>query len=208
MPTASFLHRIGTRHQIFSCVIERFREGSFNELINKYPRTMSSNKRVFGQASRRGGPTRYQRQLGSKGSAKNSHSAAQLTEEQERAERRLQMKLKRRAEDEACDERFGFCRYSHNTGDGSRSKRGWIFNLLPTVSAYIYVHVYTAYRIAFPVLLTYYIIHCLDVFITPTKSNSFFLYPFFLYPCRRLRQEAHPLPNPIQFLRQDQNELV
>ena len=97
---------------------------------------MSSSKRVFGQASRRG-PTRYQRQLGSK----SANSAAQLTEEQERAERRLQMKLKRRAEDEACDERFGFCRYSHNTGDGSRSKRGWIFNLLPTVSAYIYVQV-------------------------------------------------------------------
>jgi hypothetical protein len=96
---------------------------------------MSSSKRVFGQASRRG-PTRYQRQLGS---SKSANSAAQLTEEQERAERRLQMKLKRRAEDEACDERFGFCRYSHNTGDGSRSKRGWIFNLLPTVSAYIYV---------------------------------------------------------------------
>jgi len=97
---------------------------------------MSSSKRVFGQATRQG-PTRYQRQLGgsSKGNASSSHSADQLTEEQERAERRLKMKLKRRAEDEACDERFGYCRYSHNTGDGSRSKRGWVFNILPTVRA-------------------------------------------------------------------------
>ena len=167
---------------------------------------MSSNKRVFGQASRRG-PTRYQRQLGSKG-ANNSHSAAQLTEEQERAERRLQMKLKRRAEDEACDERFGFCRYSHNTGDGSRSKRGWIFNLLPTVSAYIYVQVSLLCCVSdcisssshVSLVIFYLVLMCS---IIPTKSNS-----FFLYPCRRLLQEAHPLPNPIQFLRQDQNELV
>lgn len=85
-------------------------------------------KKVFGQA------TRYQRQQG-KGSAKNTHSATQLTEEQERAQRILQLKLKRRAEDEALDERFGYSRYSNNTGDGSRSKRGWIFNILPTVSA-------------------------------------------------------------------------
>jgi hypothetical protein len=104
-----------------------------NQYIQPNCRAMSSSKRVFGQATRQG-PTRYQRQLGgSKGNASSSHSAAQLTEEQERAERRLKMKLKRRAEDEACDERFGYCRYSHNSGDGSRSKRGWIFNILPTV---------------------------------------------------------------------------
>ncbi len=90
----------------------------------------SSNKRVFGQATR--GPSRYQRQLG-RGKDQNAHSASQLTEEQERAQRRLAMKLKRRAEDEALDERFGYSRYSSSSGDGSRSKRGWIFNILPTV---------------------------------------------------------------------------
>ena len=148
----------------------------------------SNIKRTFGQASRRNGPTRYQRQQGNNngsgyrsGRSKNSrhqnqneHSARELTEEQEKAQRRLAQKLKRRKEDEAFDENNGFRRFhrgsllevqegnhSHNDIDNnadndtdndraSRSqvdkggkkgnrknamtKRGWVFNLLPTVS--------------------------------------------------------------------------
>lgn len=117
----------------------------------------SNNTRVFGQATRRGrgrGATRYQRQTGNN-NASTSHSATAPSEEQERAARRLAMKLKRRAEDEALDERFGFPRYDCTTlkeelerdkasksGDGDSdfkkrkgSRRGWIFNLLPTVSS-------------------------------------------------------------------------
>ena len=52
------------------------------------------------------------------------------------------MKLKRRAEGEALDERFGFGRYSSSSGDGSRSKRGWIFNILPTVRMYVMFYVF------------------------------------------------------------------
>jgi DNA polymerase epsilon subunit 1 len=77
-----------------------------------------------------------------RGNDKNSHSESQLTEEQERAQRRLAMKLKRRAEGEALDERFGFGRYSSSSGDGSRSKRGWIFNILPTVRMYVMFYVF------------------------------------------------------------------
>jgi hypothetical protein len=97
----------------------------------------SSNKRVFGQATRRNGPTRYQRQQGSTG----GNAATQLTEEQERAQRRVELKLKKRAQDEALDERFGFQRYclgnsssNSSSGNGSQYKRrGWVFNILPTV---------------------------------------------------------------------------
>jgi len=126
----------------------------------------SNNTRVFGQATRGGrgrgrgrgggGATRYQRQTGNSGP--NAGAGSAPSEEQERAARRLAMKLKRRAEDEALDERFGFRRYdcatlkeeleqekasksgsasdSGDTDIGSKkrkgSRRGWIFNLLPT----------------------------------------------------------------------------
>ncbi len=93
----------------------------------------SNNKRVFGQATRRG-PTRYQRQLGQK-SGKDSHSASQPTEEQERAQRRLEQKLKKRAEGEALDERYGYIRYCRTHNEGRKSRRGWVFNILPTVGA-------------------------------------------------------------------------
>lgn len=91
----------------------------------------SSNRRVFGQATR--GPSRYQRQLGQRGKNKDNSQQNAVTEEQERAQRRLAMKLKRKAEGEALDERFGYSRYCRGGADGSRSKRGWVFNILPTV---------------------------------------------------------------------------
>jgi hypothetical protein len=92
---------------------------------------MSSNTRVFGQATKRG-PTRYQRQTGNKVSS--SHSAPTPSEEQERAQRRLALKLKRKAEDEALDQRFGYSRYTYHSADGHKSRRGWVFNILTTVS--------------------------------------------------------------------------
>ena len=97
-----------------------------------------------------------------------------MTEEQERAQRRLEYKIKRKKEDETFDEQNGFARFhrgnleasslpsssnlngdsntigmnngkgfmekkdvSGNTGKPEntlRTKRGWIFNILPTVS--------------------------------------------------------------------------
>ncbi len=117
----------------------------------------SKYKRTFGQASRRNGPTRYQRQQGN-GRSNQSHSARELTEEQERAQRRIALKLKRRSEDEAFDAQNGFSRFhigstesgnnstSPKAADGKKNgglgsgkvktneKRGWIFNILPTVS--------------------------------------------------------------------------
>lgn len=91
----------------------------------------SSNKRVFGQATRRNGPTRYQRQQGSTG----GNAVSQVTEEQERSQHRMELKLKKRAQDEALDERFGFHRYCHSSssrGESRVSRRGWVFNILPT----------------------------------------------------------------------------
>lgn len=120
----------------------------------------SKNKRVFGQATRASGSraTRYQRQQGNRGTTSNdSGSSDQLTEEQAKAQRRLLQKLKRRAEDEAFDERNGYQRFHRGSDDGDKAavkleqgeggttdkhtniqpikkKRGWVFNMLPTVS--------------------------------------------------------------------------
>ena len=118
------------------------------------PAPNSNYKRVFGQATRnKGGATNYQRQQGNGGSGSGSgsgqsHSARELTEDQEKAQRRLAYKLKRRAEDEAFDERSGFRRFHLGSIDDSvasskgsnnkevklKEKRGWVFNMLPTVS--------------------------------------------------------------------------
>ena len=105
-------------------------------------------KKVFGQA------TRYQRQQGNQ----PSHSARELSDEQERAQRNLALKLKRRSEDEAFDERNGYPRFhrgsaststssfkskdanvkvndgTNATKNNNNTKRGWVFNMLPTVS--------------------------------------------------------------------------
>ena len=97
----------------------------------------------------------YQRQTGGNGIGKKSHSARELTEEQERVQRRQALKIKRRIEYEAFDERNGFHRFCHfqndvssskqrkmmkmanssgTSGTAATTKRGWVFNLLPTVS--------------------------------------------------------------------------
>ena len=106
--------------------------------------------------------TRYQRQQGNGGSSSIGGSggdSSQLTEEQAKAQRRLQQKLKRRAEDEAFDEQHGYQRFHRGSNGGDsitvnsemgiraavaadnpnskhsiRQKRGWVFNMLPTVS--------------------------------------------------------------------------
>jgi hypothetical protein len=116
------------------------------------PPPRSQNKRVFGQATRRSGSTNYQRQQGKSGGNGKSHSARELTEEQEKAQRRLAMKLKRRSEGESFDEQNGFRRFHHGNSLDSNTKnvpnekgdkkgevkvnekRGWVFNMLPTVS--------------------------------------------------------------------------
>lgn len=89
----------------------------------------NQNTRVFGQATKKG-PTRYQRQTGQT----SSHEASTApSEDQERAQRRLALKLKRKVEDEELDERFGYTRYTYHNSGGVKSKRGWVFNILPTV---------------------------------------------------------------------------
>lgn len=118
-------------------------------------------KRTFGQAYRskhksRNGPSRYQRQQGSSSYSSSSHSRRELelTEEQEKAQRRLAQKLKRRQEDEIFDANNGFQRFCFSNSFGGKEgkhddsgnrdgagasggvkeRRGWIFNMLPTVS--------------------------------------------------------------------------
>ncbi len=111
-------------------------------------------KRTFGQAYRSNkssssSRSRYQRQHGS--SYDHSKRDRELTEEQEKAQRRLAQKLKRRKEDEDFDAKNGFERFcfansfastdkegkatsSSKESGRMKERRGWIFNMLPTVS--------------------------------------------------------------------------
>ena len=127
---------------------------------------MSSSKysRTFGQASRRSSSTtRYQRQQGNTNNSNNNSNNnnngtnGSLSEEQERAQRRLALRLKRKKENEAFDAKHGFPRFTKSSSavhsgtvtktlsktakeetikddKGNRTKRGWVFNMLPTVS--------------------------------------------------------------------------
>lgn len=116
---------------------------------------MSSNKRVFGQATKRG-PTRYQRQTGN--NVSSSHSAPTPSEEQERAQRRLALKLKRKAEDEALDQRFGYNRYTYHSADGYKSRRGWVFNILPTVSfMFLFENIHTGTLLVFLTIIIHFL---------------------------------------------------
>ena len=133
------------------------------------PSSNSKYTRTFGQASRRSGATRYQRQQGNSGGRNTNRNSNELTEEQEKAQRHLEYKLKRKKEDEAFDVKNGFRRFHSGSldvsspagsadkqsmnssssqnenkglmarkdvtaGTNSTVKRGWVFNILPTVS--------------------------------------------------------------------------
>ena len=71
-----------------------------------------------------------------RGKGGNGTAMAIDTEEQELAQRRMEMRAKKKREGEALDERFGYARFSGaSSGDGApASRRGWIFNMLATVS--------------------------------------------------------------------------
>jgi hypothetical protein len=98
-----------------------------------------SNHRVFGQATRSNkGSSRYQRQLG--GGSGNSHSLiasansdVQLTEQQRLAQKRAEYKKRRQQEGEELDTKFGYERFGVSTARPGETRRGWLFNLLPTV---------------------------------------------------------------------------
>jgi hypothetical protein len=94
----------------------------------------ANNRRVFGQATRgRGnGPTRYQRQHAQGGRGQKQNQIEQtLTEEQELAQRRLAARARRKVEDEALDDLFGVSTFNRSSLEPK--KRGWIYNILPTV---------------------------------------------------------------------------
>ena len=93
----------------------------------------SKNQRVFGQATRgRGnGPTRYQRQQGHGNPRTQPLLDQGPTEEQELAQRRLAARLKRREQDAALDVTFGVSTFDRTSAEPT--KRGWIYNILPTV---------------------------------------------------------------------------
>jgi len=86
----------------------------------------SGDKRVFGQVNRRG-YNRYQRQLGNK-----TYNKATSSEENELVIKRKEYRQKRKVEGDALDERFGFGRFMNNNSNDRKSRRGWIFNILPT----------------------------------------------------------------------------
>lgn len=114
-----------------------------------------------GRGGRGGGgaATRYQRQMGQGRNLPKNLTATNVsgaTEEEELAARRAEARRRRKAEGEAFDARFGYGRYdkrsvaaasaaatgvkkeqagaSGTTASTGGSRRGWIFNMLPTVS--------------------------------------------------------------------------
>lgn len=82
---------------------------------------MGGRRRVFGQAMGGGKATRYQRQMG----------AASYQQIDEEAQRRAEYRRKRQEQGEKHDADFGYERYDRTSG--VPQKRGWLFNMLPTV---------------------------------------------------------------------------
>ena len=78
--------------------------------------------RVFGQA------TRYQRQTGS---SSHSRRDKDQSEEELAAQRRAEYRRQRQIQGEKLDQEFGYERYDRTSA--IPSKRGWLFNVLPTV---------------------------------------------------------------------------
>jgi hypothetical protein len=98
--------------------------------------------RVFGQSMGKkrgasGSSSSYQRQFGGK-NAGHSKRDAEKSEEEILAERRAQYRRQKYEEGEALDISFGYARYDHKSEE--KSKRGWIFNMLPTVRCALFEH--------------------------------------------------------------------
>lgn len=98
---------------------------------------MAGGGRVFGQSMRKkkgGGSTNYQRQFGN---GKHSKRDEEKSEEEALAERRAQYKRKIKLEGEEIDIKFGYERFDYKAED--KSRRGWVFNMLPTVRFVMHV---------------------------------------------------------------------
>jgi hypothetical protein len=90
-----------------------------------------SGGRVFGQSMRKKGGTKYQRQFGNGQGKSHSKRDEQKSEEELLAERRAERRRQLQKEGEDIDIKFGYNRYDHKSED--KTRRGWIFNMLPTV---------------------------------------------------------------------------
>jgi hypothetical protein len=89
--------------------------------------------RIFGQTMKK---TRYQRQFGGSGMGGAGHSKREhvLTEAELLAQRRAEYKRQRQVEGEAVDLAFGYERFDYKSAAVGETRRGWIFNMLATVS--------------------------------------------------------------------------
>jgi len=89
--------------------------------------------RVFGQSmgKKKGGASRYQRQMGGNKSASHSKRDVEKSEEELLAARRAEYRRKKQQEGEDFDISFGYARYDHKSEE--KTQRGWVFNMLPTV---------------------------------------------------------------------------
>lgn len=89
--------------------------------------------RIFGQSMKKG--TRYQRQMGAAAGSSHSKRDATKSDEEILAARRAERRRIRKQEGEELDERFGYGRFDHRS-DTVVPKRGWLFNMLPTVCSH------------------------------------------------------------------------
>jgi hypothetical protein len=90
--------------------------------------------RVFGQATRQKGGTKYQRQFGNNSSSSGLRVAEQQqqqSQEELAAQRRAEYRRQRQAQGEVLDANFGYARYDRTSP--IPHQRGWLFNMLPTV---------------------------------------------------------------------------
>lgn len=85
--------------------------------------------RVFGQAQK---ASKYQRQFGGSNQSASGLRVREQTEEELAAQRRAEARRALQLKGQALDQEFGYSRYDRTSP--LPSQRGWLFNMLPTVS--------------------------------------------------------------------------
>jgi hypothetical protein len=87
--------------------------------------------RVFGQATGKG---RGSRNANKRHFGNHSIQESELSEQDIAAERRAQYRRQKRQDGESLDVEFGYIRYDNTMEE--KCRRGWLFNMLPTVSRF------------------------------------------------------------------------
>jgi len=85
--------------------------------------------RIFGQSMKKSNKSAYQRQMGKRTKTVLTTSS----DEEEKAQRAAEFKRQKKLDGIAHDESYGYSNWDYKTHK-SQPRRGWVFNMLPTVS--------------------------------------------------------------------------